>query len=38
MESRTDARICRPLVVGFVNGERVQEVNLSKIHYIHIFV
>jgi len=38
MESRTDVWICRPLVVGVVDRERVKEANLSEIQYIEIFV
>ena len=38
MESRTDVRICRPLVVRFVNGERIEKAKSSEIHYIQFFV
>lgn len=32
-----DIRICGLLVVGFMDGERIQEVDLSEIHYFPIF-
>ena len=37
-ELKTDVHICRPFVVGFVDGERVHETNSSKKHHIRIFV
>lgn len=38
MEHRMNARIYRRLIIGFVNDERLYEVNLKKIQYIQIFV
>ena len=34
MESKIDVWISRPLVVGVVDGERIEERNLSEIQYI----